>query len=349
MPAPSSSPSSSPTTPCTSVTSFQAQLAAAMLADSPVLQVVPPRKRKRTEADGSEDDEEEDDLPIVIPSSEPPSGSDAGLTVGHSASNGNMLAFAKRYATHKRLKPSQIGEVEAFAGDSVAARQIKLFTLALSLDTKLDSIITATPGFKVSAALEKNLRQLAHGVMTSSRVSSYKGQIVTKHVLNIVKKNRFDLPPGIEFVASDWGLVKSRAEYHLTQVRGQYNKFLKASMPRNTEPKDHTNIFVLGQRFVKDCNTVLTVELCARIALMRKYFILFPGDNFWNKLDENLAWIRANAKYDETKIAKAFKLILNNDRASHGNSADYKLPEDAVVDSWQLSVDDSIDADAPTV
>lgn len=40
-----------------------------------------------------------------------------------------------------------------------------------------------------------------------------------------------------------------------------------------------------------------------------------------------------------------FKKVLDDDRAGHGKSADYKLPEDAVIDSWQLSVDESIEAD----
>jgi hypothetical protein len=34
------------------------------------------------------------------------------------------------------------------------------------------------------------------------------------------------------------------------------------------DPKYHTNVFTLGQRFVKDTETVLTIELCAHIALM---------------------------------------------------------------------------------
>lgn len=47
-------------------------------------------------------------------------------------------------------------------------------------------------------------------------------------------------------------------------------------------------------------------------------------------------------------LSRAFKAALNEDRANHGNSADYKLPEDAVADSWQLSVDESILVDGAT-
>ncbi|KAJ7156571.1 hypothetical protein C8R43DRAFT_1125762 [Mycena crocata] len=345
-----------------------------MLAESPA-PAPPPHathKRKRTDADGAAtdddgDDNDDDELP-VIPSSEAPTGDP-------SESNGNMVAFGRRYATHRRLKPSQITEVEAFAADSVATRQVKLFALVLGVNSKLDAIVAAKPAFKVSLALDKNLRQLAHGVTISSKLASYKGNSAKKHLLNIVKKNRFDLPPGIEFIASDWGLVKSSCRKPPDTDPGRVQKMctcsviassssliltqflfiplaclviytqLKASMPAGPAT-DHINIFVLGQSFVKDTETVLTIELCSRIALMRQQYKLYPGDNFWDQLDNRLAWLRKTSNYDETKITRAFKAILNDDRSSHGKTADYTLPEDAVIDTWQLSVDTSIVADA---
>jgi hypothetical protein len=93
-------------------------------------------------------------------------------------------------------------------------------------------------------------------------------------------------------------------------------------MPDKEPPKNHTNIFALGQRFVKDTQTVLTVELCARIAVMvcflplpvvmplnsdptqREQYVLHPGDDFWDELDNHLTWMREEANFDENKIAK---------------------------------------------
>ncbi|KAJ7033583.1 hypothetical protein C8F04DRAFT_1395980 [Mycena alexandri] len=329
---------------------YDAKMAAAMDAESPV---APTRKRRRSDLppssdgfdDSSDNDNDNDELPtVILPSGGASSGS----------SDGNMLVLAKHCATHKRLKPSQTTELEAFAGDSLATRQIKLYAISLSIEGKLSSIVAATPEFSVSPSLDKNIRQLAYGIMTSVKISSYKGNITTAHLLNILKTQRFDLPLGIEFIASDWGRVKTRSEYQLTQCRATFKKFsyrpqLKASMPSKASPAEHTNIFALGQRFVKDTQTVLTVELCARIALMRQRFILFPGDDFWDELDKRLVWMRKQANHDPAKIAKGFKLVLAEDREKHGNSADYQLPEDAIVDTWQLSVDDSIAADSVTV
>ncbi|KAJ7819077.1 hypothetical protein B0H14DRAFT_2600902 [Mycena olivaceomarginata] len=288
------------------IAQHKAKLAAAMLADSPAPLV---RKRKDppgTNPDESNDHEDDDQLP-TIPSSDAP-------TEDLSGTNSNMVAFARQYATHKRLKPSQVTEVEAFAADPLAAHQVKLFTLVLGVNSKLESIIAAQPAFKVSPSLDKNLRQLTHGIMISSRLASYKGELAKKHLLNIVKKNRFDLPPGIENVASDWGLVKSRGSGNVQEVYTE---------------------------------TTLTVELCARIALMRQQYKFYPGDDFWDKLNAELTWMRKQAGYDEHKIAKAFKQVLADDRADHGKSAEYTLPEDAVVDVWQASVDTSINTDSP--
>ncbi|KAF7358508.1 hypothetical protein MVEN_00901700 [Mycena venus] len=321
------------------IAQHKAKLAAAMLADSPA-----PLTRKRkdppgTDPNDSDDQDDNDQLPTVL-SSDTPTENISG--------DGNMVAFARQYATHKRLKPSQVTEVETFAADPLATRQVKLFTLVLGVSSKLESIVAAQPAFKVSPSLDKNLRQLAHGITVSSRLASYKGERAKKHLLNIVKKNRFDLPPGIENVASDWALVKSRGEYHLTQIRALCKKFLKNSMPEGPS-SGHTNIFALGQRFVKDTETTLTVELCARIALMRQQYKFYLGDDFWDKLDTELAWMRKEAGYDEHKISKAFKLVLAEDRAAHGKSTEYTLPEDAVVDAWQASVDTSIDADGADI
>ncbi|KAJ7454646.1 hypothetical protein B0H11DRAFT_2287930 [Mycena galericulata] len=252
-------------------------------------------KRANTNAtgdgeDSGEDDNEDDELP---------------LTPNNSVElNRNTLAFARQYATHKRLKPSQITESRLLQGTLWPHGKLKLFSLMLSVDSKLEAIVTTKPDFKILPPLDKNIRQLALGITVSSKLSSYKGERAKKHLL------------------------------------------LKASMPPGVPATGHTNIFTLGQKFVKDTDTVLTVELCSRIALMRQEFKLYPGDDFWDNSTCGLFGLREQAEYDENKIAKMFKKVLNDDRKAHGKSADYKLPEDVVIDAWQLSVDESIDADA---
>ncbi|KAJ7750073.1 hypothetical protein DFH07DRAFT_961492 [Mycena maculata] len=315
---------------------FDAMLSAAALAASPLPPSSSPgpnspdggninsRKRQRVDgADGpgpdSDNEEEDDELPIQL------------------TANKNVLGFAKQYATHKCLRPSQVAEVEAFAVDPIVTRQIKLFATLLGVGNCVDTIRTAAPDFKLSSSTDKNLHQLAIGILVSPLLRAYKGSLPTKHLLNIVKKKRFDLPAGIELISSDWAVVKTRAEYHLTQGRAVFKKLLKASVADN--PKNHPNIFALGQRFVKDTDSTLTTPLCAQITLMRKYFLLHPGDLFWDKLDDRLAWMRENSGGDTNKQTKMFKVVLDDDRNKHGNKADYSMLDDAVVDEWQSEVD----------
>ncbi|KAJ7686814.1 hypothetical protein B0H17DRAFT_1204021 [Mycena rosella] len=310
-----------------------AQLAAAMAAESP-LPPTPlgrnPLKRPRTNDDDDSQNEDDDgDLLTSIAPSRPSGDATANA-------NRNVLVFAKQFATHKRLRPTQISEVETFAADPIATRQIKMYTVMLAIEGRLEAMRTATADFKVSASLNKNLQRLALGILVSPQLAAYKGSIPTKILMDILKKRRFDLPVGIEFIASDWATVKSRAEYQLTQ--------LVASI-KDADPKKHKNIFALGQRFVRDTDTTLTTPLCARIALMRKYYTLYPGDIFWDKLDIRLAWMRENSKGDAAKQTKMFKVILNDDRDAHGIRADYTMPDDAVVDEWQAEVDTVVDHD----
>ncbi|KAJ7429672.1 hypothetical protein B0H11DRAFT_2248336 [Mycena galericulata] len=310
---------------------FDAELDAAATADSPVRN---PLKR-RLETDNQDEDEHEDD---ELPASPTVANNNPASSANSSDANKNVLAFAKQYATHKRLKPSQITEVESFAADPIATRQIKLFTVLLGVDTRLEAIRTAAPEFKVTAALDKNMHTLAIHILLSPQISAYKGDFPTKVLLDILKKKRFDLPPGIELVSSDWSVVKARAEYWLTQARAHFKKLLKTSVA-GEDTKKHSNIFVLGQRFVRDTETTLTTPLCARIALMRKCFKLYPAENFWDKLDGRLASIREKADGDATKQTKMFKSVLEADRSAHGVRDEYDLPDDAVVDERQNEVD----------
>jgi hypothetical protein len=50
---------------------------------------------------------------------------------------------------------------------------------------------------------------------------------------------------------------------------------------------------------------------------------------------------------DHSTFYRACKQVLADDRADHGKSAEYTLPEDTVVDAWQALVDTSIDTDGP--
>ncbi|KAJ7143642.1 hypothetical protein C8R46DRAFT_1360444 [Mycena filopes] len=264
------------------------------------------------------------------------------------AANPNMVSAIQRYSEKKRLRTDQSAEVTALLNEPPAFRHAKLMVNLLHLSNQIQGIVTAQPAYEVSANLEKNLINYGVAVLLSSKISAYKGAIPTNILLDIVKKNRFDLPPGIESIPADFAKVVAAVQEILTQLRAKFKKALAASMKTSKTDKtiapgpDHQNIFKLTQVFVDGTQCKVTVELCARVALMRSVFLQDSGPKFWDKLDSSLAAIRAQAQGNSKKITKAFRHVLTTDQSEHGVK-DYEIT-DAGVDEVQQQVDNLIDA-----
>ncbi|KAJ7900723.1 hypothetical protein B0H14DRAFT_3423333 [Mycena olivaceomarginata] len=162
-------------------------------------------------------------------------------------------------------------------------------------------------------------------------------------MLVVLKKFRFDIPPGLEHYPADWAKVVGASQYALTQRRSKIKKVIHASLKPNKDgvygpEAEHQNIYDLMQAIIKGTQCSVSVELCARIALRRKVFLKHPGTNFWDKLDDRLAKIRSAAKGDAKKI---IRYTLNEDQDKHGAKS-YVLDENA-VDAFQQQVDELID------
>ncbi|KAJ7730521.1 hypothetical protein B0H16DRAFT_1469494 [Mycena metata] len=212
--------------------------------------------------------------------------------------------------------------------DSPAIRHAKLMTNLFVLLNQVQAIVTAQPPFEVSANLEKNLLNYGVAVLLSSHIAAYKGAIPTNTLLDILKKHRFDLPAGIESNPADFAKVIAAVQEVLTQLRAKFKKALAASLRATKNDKkiapgpEHQNIFKLTQIFVDGTQCKVTIELCARVALMPR--------------------CRAEAQGNAKKITKAFRYVLTQDQKDHGIN-DYEI-SDAGVDSFQQEVDDLIAA-----
>ncbi|KAJ7795628.1 hypothetical protein B0H13DRAFT_2392979 [Mycena leptocephala] len=167
------------------------------------------------------------------------------------------------------------------------------------------------------------------------------------HFQAILKKRRFDIPPGLENIPADWAKVIAVVQDALTQTRAKVKKLIDWSLKVNKSDKTYApqtqqqNIFDLTKAIVKGTQCSVSVVLCARIALMRKVYLKHPGVKYWNKLDDRLALIREEASGDAKKITKAFRQLLTADQDKHGVK-NYELDE-TLVDEFQQEVDDLID------
>ncbi|KAJ6562110.1 hypothetical protein B0H19DRAFT_1068788 [Mycena capillaripes] len=296
------------------------ELAQAMAASSPIR--APQTGEKRAHAmlnDGHSDDET------------PP------RTVGPGPVNQNLTAVIQRFVAKKRLRTDQVADLEVFIKDSPAVREAKAYAQNLHLENMINAIRIAAPPWVPSEDLEKNINSYAAAVLLSVKLPAYKGNI-PKHILfAILKKQRFDLPAGIEHNPANWGKVKKVVDNGLTQFRSKCKKAISGSL--KGQPKERTNIFELTQAMVENTNCEVNVLLCARVAFMRKHFLKDPGKGYWDTVDKALVKIRKKADGDSVKISRAFKHILKSDRETHGVD-DYVIED--TVDELQKEVDDLI-------
>jgi len=175
----------------------------AMLRSSPTPEPVLGKRSHQEDDNGSDDHEDTSTPPPMQPQTSLPSIS--GVT-----------AAALRYATHKKLRPEQRDELEAFllvssclvsesrlstAQDTAPGRQAKLFITILSLESKVDAFRSAAPPYQVSEELkvcfvlmrtlmdvlngskQTNINNYALAVLLSVNVSAYKGNIPRNYIL----------------------------------------------------------------------------------------------------------------------------------------------------------------------
>ncbi|KAJ6480199.1 hypothetical protein C8R45DRAFT_1155076 [Mycena sanguinolenta] len=323
--------SSSPAPPATPRRGVDAMLDA---MDEPT-PVAPSRKRCNSAVDPASDQEEDDDdeqLPASVFSLTPC----------------NIVTMLQHLGESKCLRIDQINDGINSVNDSPTVQGAKMILGLHALHNRLDALETGKPSFAVSKDTETSISFFAAAILLATKLSAYKGSVAKNILLDILKVNRFDLPPNIERNPADYAKVVAVVQEALTQLRSKIKKALSASFKVNKQPapsaREHQNIFELTTHLVQGTKCAVTPELCARIALMRQVYIEDSGPKFWDSLDADLRKIRNRAGGNARKITKAFENILSTDCATHGVD-DYSIPTQA-LDDVQREVDDTISAAA---
>ncbi|KIM72307.1 hypothetical protein PILCRDRAFT_16257 [Piloderma croceum F 1598] len=296
--------------------------------------------RKRTRGPDEDNSNFEEDLNnSVAPgvAEQPPSPSTAAIDPLLLLENQNLTTYARHCAAKKKLRPEQVTELDSFVGEMPLHHQIRLFAEMLSISNKLDKIVTATPEWTVSKGLQTNIDSYVVAVLLSSSLHAYKGETTTDHVLEILKKHRFDMPPGIENNCADWKKIVTAVQESFTARRATWKKTLKASVSAKT------NIYDLAVSLTKKSNCTVTLELCTRVALMRAV-IVSKGDSatYWDDVDNELVEIHKQAGSGADKkdrITRAFRALLRSDKETYGDAA---FIESEVGSELQVMVDEHI-------
>ncbi|KAJ7731956.1 hypothetical protein B0H14DRAFT_3899155 [Mycena olivaceomarginata] len=313
----------------------------AMLDAMDELTPVAPRKRPHADIDPSSDNEDDEPLPANL----------------FSLNSRNVTQMLQRLGESKRLRADQIADSINSVNDPPAVQGAKVILGLYALHNRLDAFEMGKPPFAVSDDTETNIYFYAAAILLSTKLSAYKGS-------DILKVNRFDLPPNIERNPADYAKLVTVVQDALTQLRSKIKKAVRvvlspvhallisfSSLPVfkvNKAPapsaREHQNIFDLTTHLVQGTKCAVTPELCARIALMRQVYIEDPTTKFWDSLDADLRKIRNRAGGSARKLNKAFENVLSTDRATHGVD-NYSIPTQA-VDDLQREVDDTISAAA---
>ncbi|KAJ7040961.1 hypothetical protein C8F04DRAFT_1305675 [Mycena alexandri] len=249
----------------------------------------------------------------------------AALSTGNILVSRNVTSTLHNHAKKQKLRPDQMTQVDTFLTDSQTIRETKLYIGILGLQNDLQKIIAAKPAYSVSPELKANIQTYIAPVLLSPKLTAYKGSEPVQIIFNLVKKYRFDAPAGFENNPADAGKITATIEDAFTQGRSKFKKLLFASVKIIQDKKTvdlpadkHTSLFGLAQAFIKGSKCRIKAGLCGRIALMCKIFLLHPGTNFWDKLDEHLALIRDSCENAED-IDITFEDLVETDKELHGN------------------------------
>ncbi|KAJ7687475.1 hypothetical protein B0H14DRAFT_2653804 [Mycena olivaceomarginata] len=293
----------------------------------PTVTPAPSRKRSRHERDATSStvpsDDERDDNPGSTPI--------PGLNLAHPRSaTQNAVNAVKSFAKKQKLRGEQLTQVDTFLNDTPTVREGKIFSLLLGLQNDVGNIIVAAPAFSVSAELQTNIKSYALAVMLSPKLAQYRGDLPVQHVINILKKHRFAMPPGIENNPADMQKITAAVQYAFTQDRSSLKKKLFASVRVSQLneagvrvvvdlPSDqHQNLFALAQAFVDGTKCRITNALCGRIALMRDIYLQNSTSSFWSSLDAALSLMRTAADGNEEACDAMFEDLIIAEKALHG-------------------------------
>ncbi|KAF7296425.1 hypothetical protein HMN09_01112900 [Mycena chlorophos] len=264
----------------------------------------------------------------------------------------NADESVRRFAASQHLRAEQTAECVSILRDPGAVVMAKIFVLLFSILNMVAAVVVAQPSFEPSEALLKNIKKYAMAILLSPRQARYKGNEPVRVLLNLLKTHRFDLPPGIEHNAADYDTLKRAVRGIFTQLRADIKK--EVSLPHRWATRTVTRrvkaaarcdtIYKLTQTIVAGTDCVVTVELCARVALMRYIWLeTYESDTskFWDEVDALLAEIRSKAKGDQQQVTRAFRVTLKKDRETYGKD-DYTITE-GTADPVQQEVDVAID------
>ncbi|GBE85723.1 hypothetical protein SCP_0802450 [Sparassis crispa] len=242
-------------------------------------------KRPHDDIDDSITDEEN-----VLPSSAIALGSSSVLRPSVSANVAtNLEVFTANECKKARLDETETAEVQAFNKLTFDKRLTRLYIKLTATDKRLGNFDEAKKQIqeKISPrrSCQSNIKTYAHAILLDPCLHGYHEKVPIKHLLTIIKRMRFDLPVDIKKNCAHWQLIKSEVGEVFTQRRRAFKEEIKKSTD--------WDIYTIMKRLIGDSGCKMSLELIARVAIMRcVFFEEEKTDNaFWIEVDKVLAQI----------------------------------------------------------
>ncbi|EPQ53203.1 hypothetical protein GLOTRDRAFT_95208 [Gloeophyllum trabeum ATCC 11539] len=182
----------------------------------------------------------------------------------------------------------------------------------------------------LSAVTQTNLKKYAHAILVDPSLYGYREKLASKCLLmvyqvlmqEIVKKEHFDLPAGIEKNRAHWEEVEKEVSTHLTQRRRAIKDEIKKA-----GPDSGVDIYTLARRVVgRDV-----------------YWTDGKTEGkFWMEVDKVLDAIRTNAKGDKIAASNGLKLFIDDDISKYGRGDGEEPDANVTVPNWVKSVNDVV-------
>ncbi|KAJ6530499.1 hypothetical protein DFH09DRAFT_1184097 [Mycena vulgaris] len=235
-----------------------------------------------------------------------------------------------------KLKPESVMRLEDFAKTAGSASDVTMFAQLLKI-TEMQALFTsAAASFTVPKKLDHKIDIHSIRTMLSPSLAFYVkkagGDTPSGIMKTLVQEHAgpWGLTPEALDDKASWGMVQTRIRTRLTDRRYEIKKVVSfrpfATVYGEvvvTDLEESFDIIKLCEALVAivpDAGMKVTLPMLGRVGLLRQVLLdVSGGSKFWEKVDEQLVFVREKYENDEARISKAIAKVLKHDCRTYGN------------------------------
>ncbi|TDL14233.1 hypothetical protein BD410DRAFT_846223 [Rickenella mellea] len=236
---------------------------------------------------------------------------------------GDLEQYVDAIAAAKKLKTDQAFELRRFSKASVEEREVLQYAVLLQVrdtaNTRSNEGVTA---FRIPNELKKNIDKYTMQILLSPVLLAYWGETPVNILLMLIKKNMWGLTERDKEDASRWQVVCSAVRNQIVQRRSDIKGHISKSLRLDNPLCRSLTIVELAtglSTMVKTSEITVTVEMLARIALLRSVLEERTDDKYWQIVDKALREVRARSVRENIPVRKIIAGFLTSDIERHHN------------------------------